>query len=125
MYKSKQEIVDRIIQYYFVEKKNTGFQEGGVCLYETEDGGRCVVGCLLTEEQIAEIKVEGMNKAPISIILNNGMLHELYPFKTFLSTLQSAHDNCREENFRQLFWDSLVCALDGDPDVTLPEEMPQ
>lgn len=70
-----------------------GAVKDGSCVYESDTGTHCIVGCLFTPEQHANIKARGLNNYSIEFLISAGVQIDaggLTPEE--IDTLQSAHD---------------------------------
>lgn len=50
-----QDIFNAAWQAFIVEHKKPAFNDGGLCLYETDDGRRCAVGLVLTDDMLKRV----------------------------------------------------------------------
>lgn len=65
----------------------------GGCFYQMgENGPRCVIGQLLTDEQLHLVMTNGANSRPISGLVNMGILDTSFRHP-FFAELQTIHDS--------------------------------
>lgn len=62
-----------------------------------KNGPRCAIGHLLDEDQLAEIKKSDLSDAPVSTLVDRGILDESF-LRPFFRELQSTHDSARDLN---------------------------
>jgi hypothetical protein len=94
----RQKMVDMLDEgvKYYTDGGKRGMHHGGSCVYDTGDGGKCFVGRLLTDEELAECGHKGLMSAGVHNLLSKldkvpGKLVGIN--KGFLSLCQSVHDN--------------------------------
>ncbi len=89
---TNQEIMDLQWEWWVVQKRPRSavrLEEATVCRYRGDDGARCAVGVVLTDEEAADC--EGASICRTGIGLES---HRLYPNYALLNDLQLAHDGC-------------------------------
>lgn len=85
---TNQEIYDEVVTFLVKQGKRASGQ--GSCMYRTENGLKCAIGCLIPDE-LYKYDMEG----PGIVTLLNSFpeLDFLSPHVSLLVSLQSAHDN--------------------------------
>jgi hypothetical protein len=100
-----QEFVNTVYQYFIVEKHDRALNEEGLCVYRTETGGKCLVGCTLPDN-LYEVDLEGN---VISTLLNKFSTIKFPEIGAFykdcnsqmMDRLQNFHDSYSGENFHE------------------------
>lgn len=69
MFNSTQEAFDTVIK--FMRNQGHPAQDGSVCMYLAGDGvSKCAVGCVLTDEELDNIRSQGDMSEPVSEVLS-------------------------------------------------------
>jgi hypothetical protein len=90
-----QEIFDKVSNHLLTQ--NAQSLDNGSCVYRTEDGKHCAVGCLIPTEFYSE-RIEGMGVSAIevmSVLHNSGVLYSSTKHTNevmLLADLQEMHD---------------------------------
>jgi hypothetical protein len=81
-----QEIFDTVVTHLYTQGKQAGDGVGG-CLYRTDEGLKCAVGCLIPDDQYHP-SMEGQTVESLQSLLPSYLL----PHKSLLINLQMLHD---------------------------------
>jgi hypothetical protein len=81
-----QEIFDTVVTHLYTQGKQAGNGEGG-CLYRTDEGLKCAVGCLIPYDQYHH-SMEGRTVESLQSLLPPYLL----PHQSLLTNLQGVHD---------------------------------
>ena len=83
----------------FMREQGRQSSDSNGCVYRAEDGAKCAVGCLITDEQMRRYFVP--NYAAV-MHLNKRLIQELVPdpqAESFLRNMQGAHDRAHTRTF--------------------------
>lgn len=113
----ERQTLDRVWKYFIEEGHEPGVDENNCCMYRTEDGEKCAIGCLLSDETWE--RMQGGDDNPNSLDITSllyyyrealeygGMMESVaHAFfcdveagrHDFLATLQRAHDQAALKN---------------------------
>lgn len=84
---TNQEIFDKIVKH-LAEQKGPALDMDGECVYRTEDGGSCAVGCLISDKDYTP-NLEG--QGIISLLVMDAVILK-GPNKDMMNCLQATHD---------------------------------
>jgi hypothetical protein len=88
-------------------KSTTSEDNCSVCAYRGDDGARCAIGQLLTDEQIQKY---GIKEGATPDSFQEDLIEEMFPgvqgetALAFMTALQNAHDGAPGYNFKYDFW---------------------
>lgn len=90
-------VVKDMCDYYSADpEKRRGLNTDGGCVYDNEQGGKCAVGRLLSDQEIEAIKKAGQIDSDVAALAENMQTDEIisiaqFPI-VFLELLQDIHD---------------------------------
>lgn len=99
---SMQEIFNRVARHLLTQNARASQGEAGDCMYRTDDGLKCAVGCLITDDAYSlELENLLVSRAPVRealeasgiVVEPNGPTHKI------LSDLQRVHDTVGTSNW--------------------------
>jgi hypothetical protein len=93
---NRKEVLEETLQFYWEDPERRAVSGNGNCQYITDDGRKCAVGRLLSDEQCKELETFSSGKTVEFIELPDDLLERMaLPYRLaapFLTSLQCWHD---------------------------------
>jgi len=93
--KQKQDIVDRVV-HGIIKQGGPGYDDAhGECVWLTQDGYRCAIGMVMTDDELFHLGKHRLNVYPVFGDVDELIDDRKLDFESgeFLRAIQSAHDN--------------------------------
>lgn len=107
-----QPLFDTVVERLLAQGKSSATSDGRSCLYFNKDEGiKCAVGLLLSQEELDTVLERGGNGADLFLLANTIFGYgseDNRPQQKLLRALQYVHDKARHENSDPAEWRSHV-----------------
>lgn len=94
---TRQETLDKILEGLSKQNfRKSAATVGGRCVYQSENGDRCAVGHLLTDDDIIYVRSHGLLGASVYKLSNScsdSIREKIYDHRPFLTEIQMWHDD--------------------------------
>ncbi len=100
-YDTPQKVFNKVAKHLITQKKRS--RNVGTCLYRSEDGLSCAVGCLI-KDKFYSTRIEGNgSNDPIvkKVLIQSGVMVKNKDIGELLDDLQSIHDNGIPSDWRK------------------------